>query len=256
MFDTGRERKREREMLTLCSLYWYLFLFLELFLSLIFVHSSLLSLLTFNSDVELFLLSQVSLRRYMLFWWWFSSSSPSVVVVSKKTNAKKKEGEVSSLSDSISKNEQQRRQEEEEEEEQTTKTKREGFRFIQSFIEADKDDDKKKYYQVSYPNLAISAALVTVFSSVFTASVVHWKNRKHKLERDLPIGVHAKASIQGLKALAVATGFSLSLVSVLFASTNYIGLWEKEHVGRRIESALRSVPGGEVFKGPSGRTKS
>jgi len=233
-----------------------MFLFLELFLSLIFVHSSLLSLLTFNSDVELFLLSQVSLRRYMLFWWWFSSSSPSVVVVSKKTNAKKKEGEVSSLSDSISKNEQQRRQEEEEEEEQTTKSKREGFRFIQSFIEADKDDDKKKYYQVSYPNLAISAALVTVFSSVFTASVVHWKNRKHKLERDLPIGVHAKASIQGLKALAVATGFSLSLVSVLFASTNYIGLWEKEHVGRRIESALRSVPGGEVFKGPSGRTKS
>ena len=238
-----------------------MFLFLELFLSLIFVHSSLLSLLTFNSDVELFLLSQVSLRRYMLFWWWFSSSSPSVVVVSKKTNAKKKEGEVSSLSNSISNNEQQqqrRRQEEEEEEEeeQTTKTKREGFRFIQSFIEADKDDDKKKYYQVSYPNLAISAALVTVFSSVFTASVVHWKNRKHKLERDLPIGVHAKASIQGLKALAVATGFSLSLVSVLFASTNYIGLWEKEHVGRRIESALRSVPGGEVFKGPSGRTKS
>ena len=244
-------------MLTLCSLYWYLFLFLELFLSLIFVHSSLLSLLTFNSDVELFLLSQVSLRRYMLFWWWFSSSSPSVVVVSKRTNTKKKEGEVSSLSNSISNNEQQqRRQEEEEEEEQTTKTKREGFRFIQSFIEADKDDDKKKYYQVSYPNLAISAALVTVFSSVFTASVVHWKNRKHKLERDLPIGVHAKASIQGLKALAVATGFSLSLVSVLFASTNYIGLWEKEHVGRRIESALRSVPGGEVFKGPSGRTKS
>ena len=242
-------------MLTLCVVV-LMFLFLELFLSLIFVHSSLLSLLTFNSDVELFLLSQVSLRRYMLFWWWFSSSSPSVVVVSKKTNAKKKEGEVSSLSDSISKNEQQRRQEEEEEEEQTTKTKREGFRFIQSFIEADKDDDKKKYYQVSYPNLAISAALVTVFSSVFTASVVHWKNRKHKLERDLPIGVHAKASIQGLKALAVATGFSLSLVSVLFASTNYIGLWEKEHVGRRIESALRSVPGGEVFKGPSGRTKS
>ena len=243
-------------MLTLCSLYWYLFLFLELFLSLIFVHSSLLSLLTFNSDVELFLLSQVSLRRYMLFWWWFSSSSPSVVVVSKKTNAKKKEGEVSSLSDSISKNEQQRRQEEEEEEEQPTKTKREGFRFIQSFIEADKDDDKKKYYQVSYPNLAISAALVTVFSSVCTASVVHWKNRKHKLERDLPIGVHAKASIKGLKALAVATGFSLTVVSVVFASTNYIGLWEKEHVGRRIESALRSVPGGEVFKGPSGRTKS
>ena len=233
-----------------------LFLFLELFLSLIFVHSSLLSLLTFNSDVELFLLSQVSLRRYMLFWWWFSSSSPSVVVVSKKTNAKKEEGEVSSLSNSISNNEQQRRQEEEEEEEQTTKTKREGFRFIQSFVEADKDDDKKKHYQVSYPNLAISAALVTVFSSVFTASVVHWKNRKHKLERDLPIGVHAKASIQGLKALAVATGFSLTVVSVVFASTNYIGLWEKEHVGRRIESALRSVPGGEVFKGPSGRTKS
>ena len=237
-------------MLTLCVVV-LMFLFLELFLSLIFVHSSLLSLLTFNSDVELFLLSPNSLRRYMLFWWWFSSSSPSVVVVSKKTNTKKKEGEVSSLSNSISNNEQQRRQEE-----QTTKTKREGFRFIQSFIEADKDDDKKKYYQVSYPNLAISAALVTVFSSVFTASVVHWKNRKHKLERDLPIGVHAKASIQGLKALAVATGFSLSLVSVLFASTNYIGLWEKEQVGRRIESALRSVPGGEVFKGPSGRTKS
>ena len=255
MFDT-RERGREEERDVDSVLVVLMFLFLELFLSLIFVHSSLLSLLTFNSDVELFLLSQVSLRRYMLFWWWFSSSSPSVVVVSKKTNAKKKEGEVSSLSDSISKNEQQRRQEEEEEEEQTTKTKREGFRFIQSFIEADKDDDKKKYYQVSYPNLAISAALVTVFSSVFTASVVHWKNRKHKLERDLPIGVHAKASIQGLKALAVATGFSLSLVSVLFASTNYIGLWEKEHVGRRIESALRSVPGGEVFKGPSGRTKS
>jgi len=253
---THRERGREEERDVDSVLVVLMFLFLELFLSLIFVHSSLLSLLTFNSDVELFLLSQVSLRRYMLFWWWFSSSSPSVVVVSKKTNAKKKEGEVSSLSDSISNNEQQRRQEEEEEEEQTTKTKREGFRFIQSFIEADKDDDKKKYYQVSYPNLAISAALVTVFSSVFTASVVHWKNRKHKLERDLPIGVHAKASIQGLKALAVATGFSLSLVSVLFASTNYIGLWEKEHVGRRIESALRSVPGGEVFKGPSGRTKS
>ena len=252
MFDTEREEERDVDSVLVVLM----FLFLELFLSLIFVHSSLLSLLTFNSDVELFLLSQVSLRRYMLFWWWFSSSSPSVVVVSKKTNAKKKEGEVSSLSDSISNNEQQRRQEEEEEEEQTTKTKREGFRFIQSFIEADKDDDKKKYYQVSYPNLAISAALVTVFSSVFTASVVHWKNRKHKLERDLPIGVHAKASIQGLKALAVATGFSLSLVSVLFASTNYIGLWEKEHVGRRIESALRSVPGGEVFKGPSGRTKS
>jgi hypothetical protein len=253
---TQRERGREEERDVDSVLVVLMFLFLELFLSLIFVHSSLLSLLTFNSDVELFLLSQVSLRRYMLFWWWFSSSSPSVVVVSKKTNAKKKEGEVSSLSDSISKNEQQRRQEEEEEEEQTTKTKREGFRFIQSFIEAGKDDDKKKYYQVSYPNLAISAALVTVFSSVFTASVVHWKNRKHKLERDLPIGVHAKASIQGLKALAVATGFSLTVVSVVFASTNYIGLWEKEHVGRRIESALRSVPGGEVFKGPSGRTKS
>ena len=140
---------------------------------------------------------------------------------------------------------QQRRQEEEEEEEQTTKSKREGFRFIQSFIEADKDDDKKKYYQVSYPNLAISAALVTVFSSVFTASVVHWKNRKHKLERDLSIGVHAKASIKGLKALAVATGFSLSLVSVLFASTNYIGLWEKEQVGRRI-AAPGGAPGGGV----------
>jgi hypothetical protein len=196
----------------------------------------------------------------MLFWWWFSSSSPSVVVVSKKTNTKKKEGEVSSLSNSISNNQQQQRrrqeEEEEEEEEQTTKTKREGFRFIQSFIEADKNDDKKKYYQVSYPNLAISAALVTVFSSVCTASVVHWKNRKHKLERDLPIGVHAKASIKGLKALAVATGFSLSLLSVVFASTNYIGLWEKEQVGRRIESALRSVPGGEVFKGPSGTKKS
>ena len=241
-------------MLTLCSLYQNCFYFQSSFFP-SFLCTHHFSLLTFNSDVELFLLSQVSLRRYMLFWWWFSSSSPSVVVVSKKTNAKKKEGEVSSLSNSISNNEQQRRQEEEEEE-QTTKTKREGFRFIQSFIEADKDDDKKKYYQVSYPNLAISAALVTVFSSVFTASVVHWKNRKHKLERDLSIGVHAKASIQGLKALAVATGFSLSLVSVLFASTNYIGLWEKEHVGRRIESALRSVPGGEVFKGPSGRTKS
>jgi len=201
-----------------------------------------------------FLLSPVSLRRYMLFWWWFSSSSPSVVVVSKKTNTKKKEGEVSSLSNSISNNEQQQQQQQQQE--QTTGTKREGFRFIQSFIEADKDDDKKKYYQVSYPNLAISAALVTVFSSLFTASVVHWKNRKHKLERDLPRAVHVKASIKGLKALAVATGFSLSLVSVLFASTNYIGLWEKEQVGRRIERALRSVPGGEVFKGPSGRTKS
>ena len=191
----------------------------------------------------------------MLFWWWFSSSSPSVVV-SKKTNTKKKEGEVSSFpssSHSISNNERRHQQREEE---QTTGTKREGFRFIQSFLaEADKND-KKKYYQVSHPNLAISAALVTVFSSVSTAVVVHLKNRKHKLERDLPRGVHVKASIKGLKALAVATGFSLSLVSVLFASTNYIGLWEKEQVGRRIESALRSVPGGEVFKGPSGRTKS
>ena len=225
-----------------------LFLFLELFLSLIFVHSSLLSLLTFNSDVELFLLSQVSLRRYMLFWWWFSSSSPSVVVVSKKTNAKKKEGEVSSLSDSISKNEQQRRQEEEEEEEQTTKTKREGFRFIQSFVEADKDDDKKKYYQVSYPNLAISAALVTVFSSVFTASVVHWKNRKHKLERDLPIGVHAKASIQGLKALAVATGFSLTVVSVVFASTNYIGLGKRNTLGGGSKARCEAFRAGRCLK--------
>lgn len=191
----------------------------------------------------------------MLFWWWFSSSSPSVVV-SKKTNTKKKEGEVSSFpssSRSISNNEQREQQREEE---QTTGTKREGFRFIQSFLtEADKND-KKKCHQVSYPNLAISAALVTVFSSVSTAFVVHLKNRKHKLERDLPRGVHVKASIKGLKALAVATGFSLSVVSVLLSSTNYIGLWEKEQVGRRIESALRSVPGGEVFKGPSGTTKS
>ena len=140
----------------------------------------------------------------------------------------------------------------------TTKTQKiEGFRFLRSLAEtSERIDDKEgasSSTKISHGTLALSAFVATAFSSFLTASLSHAKNRKHKLERDLPVRVHLNASIKGAQALAVATGLSLSLVSVVFASTHYAGLWEKEEVGKRIERALRSVPGGEAFKGPPSR---
>jgi hypothetical protein len=138
----------------------------------------------------------------------------------------------------------------------TTTQKIEGFRFLQSLAETsdnNNSNDKGASTKISYGTLALSAFVATAFSSILTASLLHAKNRKHKLERDLPARVHLNASIKGAQALGVATGLSLSLVSVVFASTHYAGLWEKEEVGKRIERALRSVPGGEAFKGPPSR---
>jgi len=137
----------------------------------------------------------------------------------------------------------------------TTTQKIEGFRFLQSLAETSEHNDDKGFAstKISHGTLALSAFVATAFSSFLTASLLHAKNRKHKLERDLPARVHLNASIKGAQALAVATGLSLSLVSAVFASTHYAGLWEKEEVGKRIERALRSVPGGEAFKGPPSR---
>jgi len=142
-----------------------------------------------------------------------------------------------------------------------TTQKIEGFRFLQSLAETSEnnnnnnnnDDKGASSTKVSHGTLALTAFVATAFSSFLTASLLHAKNRKHKLERDLPARVHLNASIKGAQALGVATGLSLSLVSVVFASTHYAGLWEKEEVGKRIERALRSVPGGEAFKGPPSR---
>jgi len=137
-----------------------------------------------------------------------------------------------------------------------TTQKLEGFRFLQSLAETsdnNNSNDKGASTKISYGTLALTAFVATAFSSFLTASLLHAKNRKHKLERDLPARVHLNASIKGAQALGVATGLSLSLVSVVFASTHYAGLWEKEEVGKRIERALRSVPGGEAFKGPPSR---
>ena len=104
--------------------------------------------------------------------------------------------------------------------------------------------------------LAPSAAgVAVVFSATTTASVLHARNRKHKLERDLPAKVHAKAAIHGLKALAVATGLSGTLAVAAYGlSTQHIFpnkslFWEKESVKEKLEAAVRSVvPGGEAFK--------
>ena len=137
-----------------------------------------------------------------------------------------------------------------------TTQKLEGFRFLQSLAETSDNNNsngKGASTKISYGTLALTAFVATAFSSFLTASLLHAKNRKHKLERDLPARVHLNASIKGAQALGVATGLSLSLVSVVFASTHYAGLWEKEEVGKRIERALRSVPGGEAFKGPPSR---
>lgn len=141
----------------------------------------------------------------------------------------------------------------------TTTQKIEGFRFLQSLAETSENNNNNNNgkgassTKISYGTLALTAFVATAFSSFLTASLLHAKNRKHKLERDLPARVHLNASIKGAQALGVATGLSLSLVSVVFASTHYAGLWEKEEVGKRIERALRSVPGGEAFKGPPSR---
>lgn len=140
-----------------------------------------------------------------------------------------------------------------------TTQKIEGFRFLQSLAETSENNNNNNNgkgassTKISYGTLALTACVATAFSSFLTASLLHAKNRKHKLERDLPARVHLNASIKGAQALGVATGLSLSLVSVVFASTHYAGLWEKEEVGKRIERALRSVPGGEAFKGPPSR---
>ena len=140
-----------------------------------------------------------------------------------------------------------------------TTQKIEGFRFLQSLAETSENNNNNNNgkgastTKISYGTLALTAFVATAFSSFLTASLLHAKNRKHKLERDLPARVHLNASIKGAQALGVATGLSLSLVSVVFASTHYAGLWEKEEVGKRIERALRSVPGGEAFKGPPSR---
>ena len=140
-----------------------------------------------------------------------------------------------------------------------TTQKIEGFRFLQSLAETSENNNNinngkgASSTKISYGTLALTAFVATAFSSFLTASLLHAKNRKHKLERDLPARVHLNASIKGAQALGVATGLSLSLVSVVVASTHYAGLWEKEEVGKRIERALRSVPGGEAFKGPPSR---
>ena len=93
------------------------------------------------------------------------------------------------------------------------------------------------------------SCLSSCFSATTTASIVHARNRKHKLERDLPAKVHAKAAIQGLKALAVATGLSGTVAVAACLSTQHIfpSLWEKESVKEKLEAAVRSVPGGEAF---------
>ena len=124
-----------------------------------------------------------------------------------------------------------------------------GFLFVQSLFE--------NTPSVSHVTLASAAVVAVVFSATTTASVLHARNRKHKLERDLPAKVHVKAAIQGLKALAVATGLSGTIAIVACLSTKHIfpSLWEKEIVKERLEAAVRSVPGGEAFNtaGPKKR---
>ena len=102
---------------------------------------------------------------------------------------------------------------------------------------------------MSHFTLASAAVVAVVFSATTTASVLHIRNRKHKLERDLPAKVHVNAAIQGIRALAIATGLSGGIAIVACLSTKHIfpSLWEKETVKERIEAAVRSVPGGEAF---------
>jgi|TARA_B100000073_G_scaffold347866_3_gene363707 hypothetical protein len=116
-----------------------------------------------------------------------------------------------------------------------------GFLFVQSLFE--------NTPSVSHVTLASAAVVAVLFSATTTASIVHARNRKHKLERDLPAKVHAKAAIQGLKALAVATGLSGTVAVAACLSTQHIfpSLWEKESVKEKLEAAVRSVPGGEAF---------
>ena len=116
-----------------------------------------------------------------------------------------------------------------------------GFLFVQSLFE--------NTPSVSHVTLASAAVVAVLFSATTTASVVHARNRKHKLERDLPAKVHAKAAIHGLKALAVATGLSGTVAVAACLSTQHIfpSLWEKESVKEKLEAAVRSVPGGEAF---------
>ena len=116
-----------------------------------------------------------------------------------------------------------------------------GFLFVQSLFE--------NTPSVSHVTLASAAVVAVLFSATTTASIVHARNRKHKLERDLPAKVHAKAAIHGLKALAVATGLSGTVAVAACLSTQHIfpSLWEKESVKEKLEAAVRSVPGGEAF---------
>ena len=116
-----------------------------------------------------------------------------------------------------------------------------GFLFVQSLFE--------NTPSVSHVTLASTAVVAVLFSATTTASIVHARNRKHKLERDLPAKVHAKAAIHGLKALAVATGLSGTVAVAACLSTQHIfpSLWEKESVKEKLEAAVRSVPGGEAF---------
>ena len=116
-----------------------------------------------------------------------------------------------------------------------------GFLFVQSLFE--------NTPSVSHVTLASAAVVAVLFSATTTASVVHARNRKHKLERDLPAKVHAKAAIHGLKALAVATGLSGTVAVAACLSTQHIfpSLWEKESVKEKLEAAVRSVPGAEAF---------
>jgi hypothetical protein len=124
-----------------------------------------------------------------------------------------------------------------------------GFLFVQSLFE--------NTPSVSHVTLASAAVVAVLFSATTTASVVHARNRKHKLERDLPAKVHAKAAIHGLKALAVATGLSGTVAVAACLSTRHIfpSLWEKESVKETLEAAVRSVPGGEAFNTKETKTK-
>ena len=124
-----------------------------------------------------------------------------------------------------------------------------GFLFVQSLFE--------NTPSVSHVTLASAAVVAVLFSATTTASIVHARNRKHKLERDLPAKVHAKAAIHGLKALAVATGLSGTVAVAACLSTQHIfpSLWEKESVKEKLEAAVRSVPGGEAFNTKETKTK-
>ena len=125
-----------------------------------------------------------------------------------------------------------------------------GFLFVQSLFE--------NTPSVSHVTLASTAVVAVLFSATTTASIVHARNRKHKLERDLPAKVHAKAAIHGLKALAVATGLSGTVAVAACLSTRHIFpslFWEKESVKETLEAAVRSVPGGEAFNTKETKTK-